>query len=464
MALRTDREKTAHLLRRFGLGASEAELDYYGKDGYVKAVDLLLSPPADDGFDIDPSDIRSDLGKRLDLQTLTYWWAARLMATKAPLRERMTLFWHDHFATSADKVKNPQMMLAQNEILRKKGLGKFRDLLGDVSKDPAMLFWLDNQENVKGKPNENFAREVMELFTLGVGNYSETDVREAARAFTGWTVRRQKSDDLDKVKVTFWDRANLHDDGQKTVLGKSGALTGDDVLDVLCANPRSGEYLVEKIWDWFVYPGASPETLKPFIAKFRESGLDVSTLLRAIMLSPEFVSDKAERSIVKGPADVCIVTMRQMGIGALIDEKLDSTGGTGKLARAAMTPAAAATITMKDMGMWIMYPPDVDGWKNGANWISTATMVARIAWSDRIFGQTAKVRFPIRYPAKAVLGKAQTPEEIVDRLISVFDAPIKPERKVVLIEAATKAGTKNLAETAAAVSRLIFAAPEFQFC
>ncbi|RYG48457.1 DUF1800 domain-containing protein [bacterium] len=464
MALKTDREKTSHLLRRFGLGASEAELDYYGKDGYVKAVERLLNPPANDGFDIDPGEIRSDLGKRLDLQTLTYWWVARLMATQAPLRERMALFWHDHFATSADKVKNARMMLGQNEILRAKGLGKFRDLLGDVSKDPAMLFWLDNQENVKGKPNENFAREVMELFTLGVGNYSETDVREAARAFTGWTVRRQKSDDLDKVKVSFWDRENLHDAGNKTVLGKSGTLTGDDVLDTLCAQPRCAEYIVEKIWDWFVYPNADPATLRPFIAKFRESGLDVTALLRTIMLSPEFVSDKAERSIVKGPVDVCIVTMRQMGIGALVDEKLDQTGGTGKLARAALTPAAAATITMKDMGMWIMYPPDVDGWKNGQNWISTATMVARIAWSDRIFGQTSKVKYPIRYPAKAVLGDAKTPEEIVDRLISVFDAPIKPERKVILIEAARKAGTKNLAETAAAVSRLIFAAPEFQFC
>lgn len=463
MALRTDREKIAHLLRRFGLGSSESELEYYGKSGYAGAVELLLNAPADDGFHLDPFGLREASKKPLDMRTLTFWWTARILATPTPLRERMTIFWHNHFATSAAKVKRPEMMLDQNEIFRTQGLGKFRDLLGAASKDPAMLFWLDNQENVRGKPNENFAREVMELFTLGVGNYTENDVKEAARAFTGWSSQRKAAKGSRPYDMVFLERAGLHDGGSKTVLGRTGALSGDDVLDTLCAQPRCAEFLVDKIWRWFVYPDPSPATLKPFVQKFRDSGLDMAVLLRAIMLSPEFLSDKAERSIVKSPIDFCAVTLRQLGVGALIGQRVSETKDNAAQQKSAITRSAGGTATMKDMGMWLLYPPDVSGWKNGPDWISTATMVVRIGWSDRIFSQKSKVKYPIRYSAKSLLGEKPSPEQIVDRLLSVFDAPLKPERKPLLVEAARKAGN-DPNEAAAAVSRLIFAAPEFQFC
>lgn len=193
MPLQTDREKGAHLLRRFGLGASEAELDYYLKDGLNGAVDRLTEyESVDEGFNINPYDLQPEKAKNLPMPILTAWWIARMIATRRPLQEKMTLFWHDHFATSASKVKASEFMLQQNETLRQYATGNYRSLLTNMSKDPAMLFWLDNQENVRGKPNENFAREVMELFTLGVGNYSEKDVQEAARAFTGWSVMRSR--------------------------------------------------------------------------------------------------------------------------------------------------------------------------------------------------------------------------------------------------------------------------------
>ncbi|MCE9559794.1 MAG: DUF1800 domain-containing protein, partial [Armatimonadetes bacterium] len=181
----TEKEKIAHLLRRFAFGASEMELDYYGKNGLQGAIELLLNYAAvTDDFTLDVSEI--GIKNNVQPRTVQIWWLLRMANTKRPLEEKMTLYWHNHFATSAAKVSGAYMMVNQNSIFRNMGMGRFEDLLLEVSKDPAMLFWLDNQDNVKGKPNENFAREIMELFTLGVGNYTEKDIQESARAFTGW--------------------------------------------------------------------------------------------------------------------------------------------------------------------------------------------------------------------------------------------------------------------------------------
>src|SRR5688572_9675267 len=191
MALTTERDKGAHLLRRFGLGASEAELDYYLKDGLSGAIDKLLDyDKANEGFDGEVEKFQNQNGQ-LQPQAVGVWWTLRLVATQRPLQEKMTVFWHDHFATSASKVQNGPTMHRHNDVLRENATGNFKAFLTEVSKDPAMLFWLDNQYNVAGKPNENFAREVMELFTLGVDNgYNEQDIKEAARAFTGWSIGR----------------------------------------------------------------------------------------------------------------------------------------------------------------------------------------------------------------------------------------------------------------------------------
>src|SRR5579862_1345225 len=191
MALQTERQKGAHLLRRFGLGASEAELDYYLKDGGLNgAIEKLLNyENTDEGFKLDVDSFRNGKNNNINPQSVAVWWTARMLITQRPLQEKMTLFWHNHFATSGEKVTPGSMMYVQNDLLRQYATGNFREMLMAVSKDPAMLFWLDNQYNVKGKPNENFAREVMELFTLGIGNYTEQDIREGARAFTGWSIQ-----------------------------------------------------------------------------------------------------------------------------------------------------------------------------------------------------------------------------------------------------------------------------------
>lgn len=340
-----------------------------------------------------------------------------------------------------------------------------------------MLYWLDNQENVKGKPNENFAREVMELFTLGFNQgYTESDVAEAARAFTGWSIRRPGKNEKPitgpdaKIKrgAEFLFRPFLHDDGTKTVLGKTGNLSGEDVLNLLCDQPRAATYLTTKIWEWFVYPHPEPAVLEPFVRQFRESDLDIKVLLRAIMTSKEFYSARAGRAIVKNPVDFCISTLRQLGVGQQLREAMAKDDGE-RINRIVLLPAAVAQNGMKGMGMSLMYPPDVAGWESGAGWISTATMVERIEWADRIFGtQTGSVKNgkpALRYPADGLFEKDPSPTGIVGTLVSVFDAPVKPERRAMLVKAAQSELGKgsSLSQVATVVSRLIFATPEFQF-
>lgn len=461
MPLSTERERGAHLLRRFGLGASEAELDYYLEGGLEHAADRLLSPPDNADPEIDLDQFRNDKGN-LPMPQVVNWWVLRLLTTRRPLVERMTLFWHNHFATSASKVAQPMLMFTQNETLRQYGLGKFPELLNAVSKDPAMLFWLDNQENVKGKPNENFAREVMELFTLGIGHYTEKDVQEGARAFTGWSFRRGGA--AAGGRPTFLYRPLQHDTGVKTFLGRTGTFNGEDILHILCEQPRTAEFLVTKLWDWFVWPKPDAATIAPFAARFRASGLDIKALLRDIMQSKEFYSDKAVRSVVKSPADVVVATMRQLGMG----EQIRQAMGGAVMGRPLVAPAYAAQQAMKSMGEWLMYPPDVSGWKNGPQWISSATMVERISWGERLFGQGKTGRIPLRYPAFDLLQNQPTADGIVHQLASIFDVTLQPQRRALLVAAASKAmdgalTPQNANVVAGTVAHLMFASPEFQF-
>ncbi len=468
MAL-TEREKGAHLLRRFGLGASESELNYYMQDGLKGAVDKLLnceSTPEAYDFKWEIVENAKDVIKPAQA---VVGFAARMLMTRRPLLEKMTLFWHNHFATSADKVTNAPLMIQQNEILRRNALGNFKTLLLEVSKDPAMLIWLDGQDNIKGRANENFAREIMELFTLGVGNYTEKDVQEAARAFTGWSFVRTAKGRAEKAPAEFLFKPILHDDGPKTFLGKSGNLTGEEVINVLCANPRLATYITTKIWNWFVYPNPDSATLKPFVDDFIRSSLDIKTLIRSIVTSNEFYSDRAYRKLIKNPLDFCLVTTRAMGIGENMAEKLAPAGATENAAKARIAPAAGVSAGMKNQGMWLLYPPDVSGWKPGEAWITSATMVERISWANKLMGVTAKGGVG-KYPIYSLLAGDPTPMGIAQKLASMYDAPFQSAKMVTLAQAAKESlkgeelSQKNANAVAADVLRLIFGSPEFQFC
>jgi len=492
MAL-SERDKVAHLLRRFGLGASEAEIEYYGKGGIQAAVERLLNyEQLEDNARINVSDLtnRRFIGAMRVATGMIYY---RYLVTQRPLEAKLTLFWHDHFATSAQKVSNTDAMLNHFEVLRLNCSGSFRDLLIAISKDPAMLYWLDNNENVKGKPNENFAREVMELFTLGIGNYTEEDVQEAARAFTGWgygTLRGGRAPEGRLVLGRFQFNPQLHDDGMKTVLGKSGRLNGDDVIDHLCSLPRTAEYIVTKMWEWFAYENPEKAIIDRLVKKFRESGLQIKTLVREIALSPEFYSTACVRKQVKNPIDFAVSTARALGAGQISETVFRRGVENPRYNQVAELNVAAAAgffqpysihNSTKEMGMELLYPPDVAGWVSGKGWITSATMVARMKWADVIWFDSEQTRKQIEAgqgqrtgrinaDANLIMPDVRTPAELVDRLLSLFDAPENSKLRASLIDAAQKAlngaplDRTNKNTVARKVSTLIFGSPTFQVC
>ncbi len=364
----TERARIAHLLRRAGLGASEAELDYYERLGYRGAVDALMS------YDKVPEDysgllaqIRAD-APQLRMPHVKTWWVARLLSTRRPLQERMVLFWHNHFATSASKVNRAELMMAQNETFRRLALGSFREILLAVSRDPAMLLWLDNHLNRKGKPNENFARELLELFTLGIGNYTEQDVQEAARAFTGWTLRPQ---------VGFQFVPALHDDGEKQFLAQRGNLNGTDIIDILVRHPKTAELLCAKLFRFFAYEQPEPAVLRALMRTYFDSGYQVGAVVRQILLSEAFISPKAVRTMVKSPVDYVIGTLRCVGLAHQVTRAMQAQ----VMPRAVIALLRGADIAMQRMGMSLFYPPSVKGWDWGKAWITSATMTERLRFA-----------------------------------------------------------------------------------
>lgn len=481
MQLRTEKEKVAHLLRRFGLGASESELDYYGKDGLKGAIDKLLNfEQTDEGWEIPFSKFANDKGL-VNIRVLPIIWATRLSVTRRPLQEKLTLFWHDHFATATSKVDVAPAMYLQNETLRAHCKGRFEDMLLAISRDPAMIYWLDNQENVKGKPNENFAREVMELFTLGIGHYTEKDVQEGARAFTGWGFLGQRArDSKPRGKTEFLFRPALHDDGAKSFLGNKGNFNGDDVLGILCGNPQTALHITKKMWEFFAYKDPDRGLIEKLAKRFRDSGLTVSVLVRSIMESDEFYSDKCVRKLYKTPVDFVMATIRQLGLGSSVVERLKEAPEGNALR--AVGGMGLAERSMKAMGMELFNPPDVSGWDGDAAWITTATMVERIKWASALFGEGETPRnvnpnkgkgpgpLPsLRLPIAQMVEHDGTARGLARSMISVLDATL-PESKVKQIEqaAVNAAGGNSVSGGGQAigsvVARLIFGSPEFQFC
>ena len=368
-------EDARHLLDRAGFGATDREIREFAALDRVEAVDRLLAgarreavtaPPAfvDDPIERpaklgnDP-EARKALQKKLVQQGLELraWWLTEMLDTPSPLTERMTLFWHNHFATSQRKVRFPQLMYRQNVLLRREALGNFATLLHAIAKDPAMLVWLDNARSRKGAPNENFAREVMELFTVGVGHYGEPDVKEAARAFTGWSV--------EPATGAYRYRPFFHDGGEKVVLGHRGDLDGDQVLDILLDRPETAHFIAEKMWREFVSPDPDEAEVERWARVFRAAHYEVKPLLRAVFLSDAFWSTAHRAALVKSPVDVVVGTLRTFDIHP-----------------ADLRPGAIACAVL---GQNLFAPPNVKGWPGGDAWIDSATLLGREQFVDRVF-------------------------------------------------------------------------------
>ena len=297
-------------------------------------------------------------GARYD--ELRAWWMREMLDTPAPLTERMTLFWHNHFASGQDKVYEPQLMAAQNVLLRRDALGSFATLLHAVAKNPAMLLYLDGASNRKGRPNENFAREVMELFTLGEGQYTQRDVAEAARAYTGWS--------LDPDTLGFVWRPDLHDDGEKTVLGRSGAFGGDQVLDILLEQPQTARYVAAKLWREFVSDTPDDAQLAVVAERFRASGYDNKAALGALLMTPAFWDERNRGVLVSSPVEFIAGTIRRFDL---------AYGDTLPLAR-----RSAA------LGENLFNPPNVKGWPGGAAWINSSSLLSRKQFVEQLFRAT----------------------------------------------------------------------------
>jgi uncharacterized protein (DUF1800 family) len=365
-----------HLLNRTGFGATDAEVRRFAGMAREEAARTLLAetrttavtaPPA---FTADPGPLRyprenASAEERKQFQQeqirdgleLRGWWIEEMLATPSPLTERMTLFWHNHFVSAQQKVRLAGLMYRQNVTLRENALGNFGTLLHAVARDPAMVIYLDNAQNRKGTPNENFAREVMELFTLGEGHYGEPDIKEAARAFTGWSLNRETG--------RFMFRPFIHDYGQKTVLGRAGNLDGDDVLDILLAKPETAEFVTRKLWREFVSQDPDEREVRRIAARFRDSRYEIKVALYEILASDAFYAAANRGTLVKSPVDLVVGTLRQFG----------------------MRPSETVpfAVAAANMGQNLFGPPNVKGWPGGDAWINSNRLLARKAFLDRLF-------------------------------------------------------------------------------
>jgi len=285
---------------------------------------------------------------RLETHRLGYWWANRMLTTPRPFQEKMTLFWHGHFATTEEKVRDYRKLHIQNELLRQHATGKFRDLMVAVAKDPAMLSFLDAGVNLKGAPNENFAREIMELFTMGVGNYTEQDIKEAARAFTGWNYN----------DLRFVINPQQHDDDEKTILSRTGRFTGEQVIDILLAQPVTAEFLAGKLYRYFVREDLSPAFQQRLGKLLRDSNYDIAAFMETLLLSKDFYSQASVATRIKPPVELLISTYKKMGLTAV--------------------PGIPDFNEQSEMlGQKLFYPPNVAGWAHGRSWITPGLLLAR---------------------------------------------------------------------------------------
>jgi uncharacterized protein (DUF1800 family) len=356
--------QAAHLLRRAGFGTTPAEVAAFSAIGMERSVDTLLHPSEQnfvseqqlDFANYPDADVLFD--PKLRTRAAQMWWIDRMLRTQQPLIEKMTLFWHGHFATSIRKVPAP-LMVEQINLFRSQALGNFRTLLLSVSKDPAMLVWLDNRANNKAHPNENYAREVMELFALGLGNYTEDDVKNAARAFTGWTLDRDGN---------FLFRPAAHDNDLKTFLGRTGNFDGTDIVDIIVEQPIHQRFICRKLLEFFVYSDPEPQLIEALAQTYALSGYDIARVVGTIVRSNVFYSSRSYRAIPKSPIEYTIGLYRYLGVPHVPPDTI------GWLQRMGQEPLA---------------PPSVKGWDGGPAWISTATLLARFNLVNKLVRATA---------------------------------------------------------------------------
>jgi len=377
-----DARSAAHLLRRAGFGGNPGEIARYAAMPVGAAVESLIRFPNVPGAAPDdvysPASLLQQYGAQGlralgDVQTkalyrgireqeqrsvasIQLWWLNRMLSSAAPLQEKMALLYHGHF-TSAVVIKgiSPAMIYNQNQLFRAYALGNLRELTRNVAKDPAMLRYLDGTSNVAGQPNENFARELMELYTLGVDHYSEEDVRQSARAWTGWR--------FDRFNEEAFFVPRLHDDGVKTFLGQTGNFDGDDVVNIIFAQPQCARFFAGWLLNSFVYNDPEPELVDQVAQMLRRHDYELAPVMSALLRSNVFYSERAYRALVKSPVEFVVGAHKALGLPEIGPQAL---------------PA------LRQMGQVLFYPPNVAGWPGGQNWLTSATIIQRQNYLARI--------------------------------------------------------------------------------
>ncbi|MBM3925747.1 MAG: DUF1800 domain-containing protein [SAR202 cluster bacterium] len=458
----TDTALMAHLMRRAGFGAPYEELEARAAKGYEAAVEELLDPdahsvPAVDAFlqyryhpmtEVPRNGAQAQMG-------LMY----QLLASQRPLESKMALFWHMVFATGDSKVDNANEMLRQMDTFRRMGRGNYRDLLVALSKDPAMIYWLDNNQNHKHAPNENWGRELLELFSMGQGNYTEDDVKVAARAFTGWTVKPK----LPRTPFGrfLWDFEYVpqdHDDSEKAFLGHKGRFNGEDIIDIIVRQPATAQFIARHLYNFFVAdevqvpswkeePPRDPEAVQAIADVLVRSDYDLTATLRFIFNSDFFKTEKVWFGKVKSPAEVVVGTIRLVG-----DYKKPKTG------------VMSLAMETGFQGQALLDPPSVEGWHTGSEWIDTGSLVRRVNFMvDRL--SDASMPGVQSIVQRLASEPSLTPDALVDRCLQYLgNLLVEPGTKKELVQHVE--GNRRIREEkgVAELLGLIAATREFQFC
>ena len=458
----------AHLMRRAGFGATYEELERRAAKGYQATVEELLHPDQQ-------ASLRLDLLQRYhiewkdlnDIEVDQMYWTYRLINSPRPLEEKICLFWHGIFCVGQSKCEHGRQISLQLDKFRRHGLGRVNDLLIELARDPAMVYYLDNQMSHKGSVNENWGRELLELFSIGVGmdgipNYSEDDVKEAARAFTGWTIGNAiPRYPYHRYEAIFLYNPDDHDQGLKTFLGETGPWNGEDIVDIICKQPAAARFIARHLYNFFVAdeppvpewqrtPPRDAKTVKMLEDIYFRSGYDIRSMLRALFNSDAF--KKARFARIKSPAEVVAATIR--------------LAGGWEHPRPGLHPIA---MSMRYMGQDLMNPPTVEGWHTGKQWIDSGTLVERVNFTADRVGDVSAPGVRAIVNRLNSNGKSVSPEYLVDRCLEMLGGYKLAEesRQEVVAHAADggtlRPGDEAFAQRVGQVLQLIVSCPEYQF-
>jgi uncharacterized protein (DUF1800 family) len=438
-----------HLLRRAGFGFSHDEYEHYQSLGLKDTIDELVNYSTIDDSSAEnlATQVPVDAQSR---QNLPVWWMVRMANTKRPLQEKMTYFWHGLLTSQLSVVKDPALMIRQNEFFRTNAMATFPQVLKGVSADPAMMLYLNIIGSQKTAPNENYARELMELFSLGIGNYTEEDIRQSARAFTGWALPRQGTG----ANITYGEPvfvAQRFDSGIKTFLGKTGNFRPDDIIDTIVEQPASASFIVGKLFSSFVFPQPDQKTLQPFVDVYLKSNKSIGATVEAILRSDVMYSPPAYRAVVRSPVEYIIAAVKAIGGQEMIAQTIGQTQRYGQ--------------SLTTMGQILFEPPNVAGWPGGATWLNSATMFARLNFVNMVTGGVATVRGNVRgqpAPQPNTPSDLGTAAQALDYYLpAVLDDNIPGEARQVLVDYAGGPDAALSADRLRSLVYLILASPQF---